>query len=168
MSIYRVEEYSTAAYTLAPDWTRHPLPTLYAVTKDDTPVDGHIYTDDRAAEHARACLDYAEFGSIRRKDGTWAQASTSLGGYPLMALTGDNSVLCSRCALTDAEAIPLAGKTLDNYDRRRRIESLSIHWEGRPIYCDGCSTDIPSAYGPTPDEEAQDAAELANGEETHR
>ena len=157
MSFYRIETY-TSPLSYA------PMPTMYAVTKDDMPVDGHVYTDAAVAEHARACLDYADYGHTRRADGTYAQASTSLGGYPLIALTGDCSVLCSRCALMDLAAIPVAGAHLDSYDRIRRIKSFGVHYEGRPIQCDGCHRDIPSAYGPTPDELAEDA----DGEETHR
>lgn len=162
MSIYRIEEYKTAAYTLAPDWTRQPLPTLYAVTKDDTPVDGHIYTDDRAAEHARACLDYADAGS------RGVQSHSTLGGYPLVALAGDDSVICAVCAHNDRQRyIPTAGTPLSSFERKKALQGLYVHWEGRPIHCDQCHRDIPSAYGPTPDEEAEDAAELAR-EEAHR
>lgn len=154
MSIYRIETYTTTAWTYT-DGARRPLPTLYTITADDVPVLGHTYTDLRTAEHARACLDYADYGHTRRADGSYAQASTDLGGYPLIAITGDNSVLCSHCALTDPEAIPLAGQRIVAYANRRRIVAFSAHYEGAPLDCDGCSASIPSAYG-DPDEPEDD------------
>ena len=154
MSIYRIETYTTAAWTYT-DGDRRPLPSLYTVTANDVPVPGHTYTDQRTAEHARACLDYADYGHTRRADGSYAQASTDLGGYPLIAITGDDSVICSHCALTDPEAIPLAGQRIDAYANRRRITAVSAHYEGPPLDCDGCSASIPSAYG-DPDEPEDD------------
>lgn len=53
------------------------------------------------------------------------------GGYPCYYLTNENDVLCSDCALIEIPA----------------VEASGIHWEGEPINCDECNTQIESAYG---------------------
>lgn len=152
--IYRVETYTTNAKTYSEGEFR-PLPPLYIVTADNRPVEGHAYTAEKDAIHACNSLNYADFGTHRRDDGAWAQASTSIGCYPLVAITGDNSILCSRCAHTDPEAIPLAGSKIDDYARHRKIARIDVYLEGPPLGCDSCSRDIPSAYGDLDDEQEQ-------------
>ena len=137
-------------------------PPLYVVCTDGTdwtPIPGYAYATEQEANRVANLLDYADAGS------RGGQSSSTLGGYPLIALTGDDSVICSICAHTNRRRyLPTAGTPLDNYDRKSALQDLHVHWEGRPIQCDGCHRDIPSAYGPTPDELAEDA----DGEETHR
>jgi len=66
------------------------------------------------------------------------------GGHPLYYLDKDNSVLCAKCANeSDSE------EEVPNF----RPVSYAIHWEGEPMFCDGCGAEIESAYG-DPYEEA--------------
>jgi len=55
------------------------------------------------------------------------------GGYPLVYMTGnhDFATLCPSCAT----------KEYDN------IEAFHVYYEGPPIICDECYTEIESAYG---------------------
>lgn len=145
-------------------------PPLHVVCTDGadwTPIPGYAYPTEAEANRMSNLLDYADSGSRGH------QYSSTLGGYPLIALTGDDSVICSVCAHTNRPRyLPTAGTYLDSYDRKEALADLHVHYEGRPIQCDGCSRDIESAYGPTPDELAEDEAEIAairaDGEETHR
>jgi hypothetical protein len=138
-------------------YTTPHAPPLYAVCTDGadwTPIPGYAYSTEMEANRVAGLLDYADSGA------RGAQGSSTLGGYPLIALTGDDSVICSICAHNDRRRyLPTAGTPLDNYDRKEALRDLHVHWEGRPIGCDNCNREIESAYGPTPDEIAEDAAE---------
>jgi len=61
------------------------------------------------------------------------------GGYPIIYLDGDNSILCPTCA-DESDAEP------EQIDKFRPV-AADIHWEGAAISCDNCSVEIESAYG---------------------
>lgn len=128
------------------------MPTLYAVADYDwLPIPGHVYSTEQDAETAAQHLRYADSGA------RGGQAHSSIGCYPLVALTHGGSVVCSVCAHRNKrQHIPPAGTVLDSYDRADTIETIDIHYEGPPLDCDGCSASIPSAYGDPDDEQEQE------------
>jgi len=56
---------------------------------------------------------------------------TSVGGYSLMYLDHQQRVLCYRCAT----------------ERIKDVDCVVHFWEGEPMQCDECSTEIESSYG---------------------
>jgi hypothetical protein len=66
------------------------------------------------------------------------------GGYPILYLDKDNSILCPNCA-NDSDK---DGAELPDF----KPSAYFIHWEGSSIFCDYCSDEVESAYG-DPDEE---------------
>lgn len=70
------------------------------------------------------------------------------GGYPMIYLTKDGSVLCPECASgkngSDASE--------SNDDPQWQLVAGDIFYEGAPIQCDHCCVLIESAYG-DPDSE---------------
>lgn len=70
------------------------------------------------------------------------------GGYPIFYLAADSGVLCPDCANNEngSEAHP------ENDDPAWKLIGCDIHWEGDPLVCDHCCTDIESAYGPLENE----------------
>ena len=52
---------------------------------------------------------------------------TRIGGYPVIYITDDGSLLCGKCA--------------GEYDEGH------AHHEGDPIHCDECNEAVESAYG---------------------
>jgi len=60
------------------------------------------------------------------------------GGYPIFYLDGNCSVLCADCA-TKAADTPDAGKDAPTVGY--------AHYEGPSEVCEGCNTEIESAYG---------------------
>lgn len=59
---------------------------------------------------------------------------TSVGGYTLVYVANDESLLCACCAAEEAtEDGPPASPT--------------VFWEGPPEHCEGCNKLIESAYG---------------------
>ena len=60
------------------------------------------------------------------------------GGYPMFYLDGNNSILCADCASESCS---------DDIPKFRPV-ACDVHWEGDPLTCEHCNTDIESAYGP--------------------
>ena len=65
------------------------------------------------------------------------------GGYPCALLMRDGGIIDAQSAR-------------ENYRQIRRgdepwwqAETVFIHWEGAPLYCDQSGREIPSAYGET-------------------
>ena len=72
------------------------------------------------------------------------------GGYPVVYITTDGGTFCPDCAngQNGSEARTEPG----NYPNDGWvIVGHAIHWEGDPISCDHCNTEIESAYGPLED-----------------
>lgn len=62
------------------------------------------------------------------------------GGYPVMYLTKDDSIICPDCAnMAEREGL--------TDDPEWYIVDYDIHYEGPPHYCDNCGAEIESAYG---------------------
>lgn len=61
------------------------------------------------------------------------------GGYQIIYLDQDNSVLCADCAT----------KSLDNADEIPRFKPIAfdVYYEGPALQCDSCNKNIESAYG---------------------
>lgn len=70
-------------------------------------------------------------------------AFTSIGCYPIVYLTADNSTLCAACA--NGEDGSEASEASE--DPQWRLVHSDVHWEGPPITCDHCNAEIESAYG---------------------
>lgn len=62
------------------------------------------------------------------------------GGYTLTYFDEDTNVLCCKCAN-------------ENDDNYVPIVDCFIHWEGEPMYCEGCNRVIESEYGRVEDED---------------
>ena len=62
------------------------------------------------------------------------------GGYPIVAIMDDGESLCSKC-INDSEVHE--GGEPDGW----RYEGSAIYWEGEPLICAHCYTEIESAYG---------------------
>lgn len=59
------------------------------------------------------------------------------GGYPILYLDGDNSVICAECAT----------RSLDDAVESFRPNTWDVHYEGPAEFCEDCGKEIPSAYG---------------------
>lgn len=80
----------------------------------------------------------------------WAQAlryNTSIGGYPLFALTADGGILCPHCCRENAKRIVHETVFSSFPDEQWTVVAVDVHWEGSPLQCDNCYESIDSAYG---------------------
>ena len=66
------------------------------------------------------------------------------GGYPTVLIMKDSGCLCGKCAV-EHKALILESIE-DGYDEWMPY-ALEIHYEGEPISCDNCYTEIQPAYG---------------------
>lgn len=84
--------------------------------------------------------------SLRLADQLARHPYTSVGSYPLFAITSDGAALCKTCCQTEREAI---GTTTgrDGWC----VTGLSINYENPTLYCDNCSERIESAYAEPPE-----------------
>ena len=80
---------------------------------------------------------------------------TSLGGYPVFALTLDGGILCPACVRVNKGQV--YHNTLDRHgDKQWSLAAVDVHWEGEPLICDNCNEEIESAYGnPWADKEGE-------------
>jgi hypothetical protein len=78
----------------------------------------------------------ASLDSFKNSDGTLT-AYAWPGGYPVIYLDGDNSVLCAKCAT----------ESLKDDICSFRAVAADIHYEGPAEICENCNAEIPSAYG---------------------
>jgi len=67
------------------------------------------------------------------------------GGYPIIYLTEDGSVLCPDCVngKNDSEV----GNPEVDGDPQWTVVAHDCYWEGPPMQCDHCNGEIESAYG---------------------
>ena len=70
---------------------------------------------------------------------------TCPGGYPKILIMTDGECLCSSCARSEYRLI--SDSTRHNVRDGWEAACISIHWEGAPIICANCGTEIESAYG---------------------
>lgn len=68
------------------------------------------------------------------------------GGYPLIYLDKDNSVLCADCATKSA----LDPDELESF----KPCAYDVYYEGPTIHCENCNAEIESAYGDPEKEQA--------------
>jgi hypothetical protein len=67
------------------------------------------------------------------------------GGYPIIYVTTDGSVLCADCATED----------MAEGDGTLSVAGADVHYEGPSEFCADCNVEIESAYGdPTEKSEA--------------
>ena len=59
-------------------------------------------------------------------------------GYPVFYMDHLDTVLCNECAQSD----------IDSCATTKEDIHMAIHWEGEPVQCEECQTEIESAYGP--------------------
>ena len=68
------------------------------------------------------------------------------GGYPITYRCRDGGKICPTCANSDDFTTdPSPDAITENL--QWVIDAQFIHYEGAPIICDNCNTEIPSAYG---------------------
>ena len=90
-----------------------------------------------------------------RENGEDLPAYAWPGGYPIYYITKDCGVLCAgpECA-NGPEARQADSECPD--DDQWLVIAADVHWEGEPMVCDHCGSEIESAYG-DPDEEEVEA-----------
>jgi hypothetical protein len=65
------------------------------------------------------------------------------GGYPIVYLVADGSVICPDCANGEngSEASP------ESEDEQWKLVDFHVHYEGPPQCCEHCGVEVESAYG---------------------
>jgi hypothetical protein len=77
---------------------------------------------------------------------------TSIGSYPKVLVTEEGGCLCSSC--TKEKFVELLEGLRDGCGLVP--QQIAIHWEGAPLVCDECYSDIESAYGDPWENEAEE------------
>jgi hypothetical protein len=72
----------------------------------------------------------------RNSDGT-LPAYAFPGGYPIIYVTTDGEILCTKCATED----------LSEGDGMLSVAGCDVFYEGQPEFCADCNVQIDSAYG---------------------
>lgn len=75
------------------------------------------------------------------------------GSYPLILVCDDGAALCFDCGRSEASQILRAIR--GNERNGWRVIGCQVHWEGPAEECAHCGRSIPSAYGETDDEGAE-------------
>ena len=68
------------------------------------------------------------------------------GGYPKVAIMADGECLCATCAKANYKQVSRDTRARGRHDGWA-VEGVQIHWEGEPLECAHCQTQIESAYG---------------------
>lgn len=79
--------------------------------------------------------------SLRLADRLSSSPYTSLGSYPLFAITHDGAALCHHCCKTERDSIGTTTGS-DGWG----VVALEVNWEDPDLYCDHCCDRIESAY----------------------
>ena len=79
--------------------------------------------------------------ALRLADSLVRSPYTSLGSYPLFAITSDGGCLCPKCCKAEREAIATTTGT-DGWN----VTAVDINYESE-LWCDNCGDQIESAYG---------------------
>ncbi len=70
------------------------------------------------------------------------------GGYAKVMVMSDGECMCAQCVKENYRSILRATRDNDQYDRSGwQAYAAQIHWEGAPLQCANCNTDMPSEYG---------------------
>ncbi len=67
------------------------------------------------------------------------------GGYPLFYLCSDSGTLCPECVTKNRSQV--FRSTHERSHDGWAVEAIDVNWESE-MYCDNCSKEIESAYGP--------------------
>jgi hypothetical protein len=86
-------------------------------------------------------LRQTQLTSRKLRDQLITSPYTSLGSYPLFAITSDGGALCKHCCKTESKAI---GFTYGNDGRN--VVALEVNYEDPSLHCDHCGDRIESAY----------------------
>ena len=70
------------------------------------------------------------------------------GGYPIFYICADNGILCPKCANKENGSLAFEGTEDCPDDEQWLLVGCDVHYEGDPLSCDHCNTQIESAYGP--------------------
>ncbi len=81
--------------------------------------------------------------SRKLRDELIASPYSSVGSYPMFAVTSDGAALCHKCCKSEASQI---GKPSGDCHDQWRIVGLDVNWEDSSLYCDHCGNRIESAY----------------------
>jgi hypothetical protein len=102
----------------------------------------------RAKSDRRTMVEKYEREELLRllaEDGS-LPACTNLGGYPIVYFDKYGETYCPECASSNLNA-EVSGE--DSYSQ---IVMGTIYWEGPPLICSECFTEIESAYGDPDDQ----------------
>jgi hypothetical protein len=89
-----------------------------------------------------ASLRLADQLRLTRADGSHAvRRYSSVGCYPLFAVTSDGAALCPQCVNDERLSIGTTTGT-DGW----RLVAIDANWENPDLYCDHCGDRIESAY----------------------
>lgn len=142
------------AYLIRPGFLARPVTTLWHKNGDVARLLPHLLKTEynRSNFHWRQTFK----GEGRRyRERVWPAVATyklasyAAGSYPLTYITADNCVMCATCAT----------EQVTRRDRDwPRIVDVQPYYEGPPITCENCPTEIESAYGdPNPNDQADEA-----------
>ena len=81
--------------------------------------------------------------TLNRDDDGKLPAFAWPGGYPIYYVTRDGGELCPKCA--NGENGSEAAESHD--DAQWELAGQGLHWEGDPLMCAHCGSEIESAYG---------------------
>lgn len=79
--------------------------------------------------------------SRKLRDQLIASPYTSIGCYPMFAVTSDGGALCHKCCESESRSIGSTYGT-DGW----AIVAVDVNWENPDLYCDHCGSRIESAY----------------------
>nr|BDD46145.1 hypothetical protein 42 [bacterium] len=79
--------------------------------------------------------------SLRFADQLARSPYSSIGSYPLYAVTSDGACLCSECCSTEREAI---GTTTGNDGWC--VVGIDVNYENTDLTCDHCGNVVEAAY----------------------
>lgn len=66
------------------------------------------------------------------------------GGYGLLALMGDNQIVCADCIKENYRLVLDA--TITGHDREWFFSESFVHWEGDSLQCAHCGRELPPEY----------------------
>lgn len=75
------------------------------------------------------------------------------GGYEMHLIMADGEPLCMDCARREFKQIARNTWT-PSYGRDWQTLGPDIHWEGSPMHCVNCNTEITATYGDPAEESA--------------
>jgi hypothetical protein len=135
-----------ACYVDAAGWLPHadavgPLVTWYRCA---TCATAHPSADAGKAPPCRFCGGRCTADAQRARIVAEAERAYAWpGGYPLHLVLADGGELCPACAGKEWRLLLAADPA-----REWTPVGAEVHWEGEPLHCCHCYSELPSAYGP--------------------